>query len=119
MNIRQGEIWMVDFEPSIGSEIKKLRPAVVINDDAIGRFGLKVVVPITEWKDYYVDFPWIIKIFNNNENGLSKISSIECFQIKSFATERFDSRIGEVEEKQLFKIHEAVTKILNPRYKIN
>ena len=40
MNINQGEIWMVNFEPSVGSEIQKLRPAIVVNDDRIGRFGI-------------------------------------------------------------------------------
>ena len=49
MNINQGEIWMVNFEPSAGSEIQKLGPAIVVNDDRIGRFGIKIVVPITQW----------------------------------------------------------------------
>lgn len=119
MNIKQGEIWMVHFEPSVGNEIQKLRPAIVINDDSIGRFGLKIVVPITEWKDYYADFPWIIKILNDSENGLSKISSIECFQVKSFATERFDIKIGEIKEELLLQIHKTIVKTLNPKYKIN
>ena len=52
MNINQGEIWLVDFELNIGSEIKKTRPAVVVNHNSLGRFGLKIVVPITEWKNY-------------------------------------------------------------------
>jgi len=73
MSIKQGEIWQIDFEPSVGAEIQKLRPAVVVSDDRIGRFGVKIVVPITEWKDYYKDYPWIIKIQNNKNNGLVKL----------------------------------------------
>jgi mRNA interferase MazF len=41
MNIRQGEIWMINFDPSVGSEIQKKRPAVVINDNNMRRFGFK------------------------------------------------------------------------------
>lgn len=118
VNINQGEIWMIDFEPSVGSEIKKLRPAVVVNDDRVGRFGVKIVVPITEWKDYYLNYPWIIKIIANNSNGLKKESSIECFQIKSFSVERFDKKIGEIDKTLLSQIHSTILKTLNPSYKI-
>ena len=119
MNINQGEIWMVNFEPSVGSEIQKLRPAIVVNDDRIGRFGIKIVVPITQWKEQYNDYPWIIKIIPDEINGLSKDSSIECFQIKSFAVDRFDKKIGEIDKLLLLQVHKTITKTLNPTYKIN
>lgn len=119
LNINQGEIWMVNFEPSVGNEIQKLRPAIVVNDDRIGRFGIKIVVPITQWKEHYIDYPWIIKIIPDAINGLAKDSSIECFQIKSFAVDRFDKKIGEIDKLLLFQVHQTIAKILNPTYKIN
>ena len=118
MNIKQGEIWMVCFEPSVGSEIQKLRPAIIVSSDKIGRFGLRTVVPITEWKDYYEDFPWIIQIVNSTKNGLSKLSSIECFQIKNFAEERFINKIGNIDKELLFDIHATIAKTLDPKYKL-
>ena len=118
MNINQADIWMVDFEPSVGSELQKLRPAIVVSSDSVGRFGLKIVIPITEWKEYYEDFPWIIKLLPTQENGLSKVSSIECFQIKSFANQRFVQKIGEIEKELLFKIHATITKTFDPKYKL-
>ena len=119
LNINQGEIWMVNFEPSVGNEIQKLRPAIVVNDDRIGRFGIKIVVPITQWKEHYIDYPWIIKIIPDDINKLSKDSSIECFQIKSFAVDRFDKKIGEIDKLLLLQVHQTIAKILNPTYKIN
>jgi mRNA interferase MazF len=119
LNINQGEIWMVNFEPSVGNEIQKLRPAIVVNDDRIGRFGIKIVVPITQWKEHYIDYPWIIKIIPDAINGLAKDSSIECFQIKSFAVDRFDKKIGEIDKLLLLQVHQTIAKILNPTYKIN
>lgn len=119
LNINQGEIWMVNFEPSVGNEIQKFRPAIVVNDDRIGRFGIKIVVPITQWKEHYIDYPWIIKIIPDDINGLSKDSSIECFQIKSFAVDRFDKKIGEIDKLLLLQVHQTIAKILNPTYKIN
>ncbi len=47
---RRGEIWLVDFQRSVGAEIQKIRPAVVMSVDAMGRLPLRVVVPVTEWK---------------------------------------------------------------------
>jgi len=41
MNINQADIWMVDFEPSVGSELQKLRPAIVVSSDSVGRFDPK------------------------------------------------------------------------------
>ena len=119
LNINQGEIWMVNFEPSVGNEIQKFRPAIVVNDDRIGRFGIKIVVPITQWKEHYIDYPWIIKIIPDDINGLSKDSSIECFQIKSFAVDRFDKKLGEIDKLLLLQVHKTIAKTLNPTYKIN
>jgi mRNA interferase MazF len=45
---KRGEVWLVDFDPGIGAEIQKVRPAVIINVDAIGRLRLRMVVPITD-----------------------------------------------------------------------
>jgi mRNA interferase MazF len=46
----RGEVWDIRFDPSVGAEIQKIRPAVVISLDSIGRLPLRIVVPITEWK---------------------------------------------------------------------
>ena len=48
--MRQGQIWEINLSPTVGAEIKKKRPAVIISDDAIEVLPLRVIVPITEWK---------------------------------------------------------------------
>ena len=37
-----GKVWLVRFDPSAGAEIRKVRPAVVVNLDAIGRLPLRI-----------------------------------------------------------------------------
>ena len=46
----RGEVWKVNFSPSVGAEIQKVRPAVVLSLDVVGRLPLRIVVPITDWK---------------------------------------------------------------------
>ena len=40
-----------NLDPTVGAEIKKTRPVVIVNDDAIGILPLKVIVPVTEWQE--------------------------------------------------------------------
>ena len=59
--MRRGKIWLINLDPTIGAEIRKSRPAVIVNDDAIGILPLKVIVPITEWKEQYAAAPWLVR----------------------------------------------------------
>ncbi len=43
--MNQGEIWLINLDPSVGAEIKKTRPAVIVNDNTLGRLPLKIIVP--------------------------------------------------------------------------
>jgi mRNA interferase MazF len=51
--MRQGEIWLVDLDPTKGAEIQKKRPVIIVTDDRLGKLPLKIIVPITDWKDHY------------------------------------------------------------------
>ena len=116
MTILQSEIWMVEFYPKVGSEIAKLRPAVVVSSNEIGRLPLKTIVPITEWSAQYSHYPWMVKLEATAQNGLSQTSAVDCFQIKNFSHERFSERVGVVERITLELIHSTIAKTLNPLY---
>lgn len=78
--MKQGQIWEITLSPTIGAEIKKKRPAVIINDDAIGILPLKVIVPTTEWKDRFQGAIWPVKIEPDSENKLMKSSAVTPFK---------------------------------------
>jgi hypothetical protein len=70
----RGEVWRIRFDPTEGDEIKKVRTAVVISENAVGRLRLKIVVPITEWKPRYASYPWFVHPAPTPTNGLTKDS---------------------------------------------
>ncbi len=118
MTILQSEIWMVEFYPKIGSEIAKLRPAVVVSSNEIGKLPLKTIVPITEWSPQYSNYPWMVKLEKSTLNGLSKLSAVDCFQIKNFSHERFVEKLGSIDGTILTMIHTTIAKTLNPLYSL-
>jgi mRNA interferase MazF len=62
----RGEVWLVNLEPTVDSEIRKTRPCAIVNDDAIGVLPLKVIVPITDWKESFSIRPWMVRIEPNH-----------------------------------------------------
>ena len=111
--MRQGQIWEINLSPTVGAEIKKKRPAVIISDDAIGVLPLRVIVPITEWKNNFYGAFWMVKIDPNEYNNLEKTSAIDCFQIRSISTSRFLKKIGDVSSKILNEIKAAVKSVID------
>jgi mRNA interferase MazF len=111
--MKQGEIWFVDLDPTKGAEIQKKRPAIIVNDDRLGKLPLKVIVPITDWKDHYQVAPWMVKLESNKTNGLSKDSSVDCFQVRSLSQERLIKKLGNIDITTLNDIKEALRKVFD------
>jgi mRNA interferase MazF len=110
--MHRGEIWLLSLDPSIGAEIRKTRPCIIVSDDAVGILPLRVVVPVTEWKDRYSVAPWMVRMNPDARNGLNKISAADAFQVRSVAQERFVQRLGEVSDHHLRQITEALATVL-------
>lgn len=106
--MKRGEIWLLNFDPTIGSEISKTRPAVIISDDAIGVLPLKIVVPLTDWKDRYTYYKWMVRVANDIQNNLSKLSAVDAFQLRSVAHERFIRKLGELNAAQMRELTDAL-----------
>ena len=92
--MRKGDVWLINLDPTIGAEIKKTRPAVIVSEDAIGVLPLKVVVPVTDWKDRYAAAPWMVRLEPDTQNKLVKTSAADCFQVRSVSQERFIRLVG-------------------------
>src|ERR1043165_8422463 len=105
---KRGEIWLVNFEPAVGGEIRKIRPALVINLDDIGRLPLRMVVPITDWTPRFAAYPWFVRLPHHGAAGLLKPSGADAFQTKSLSIERFVRRLGILDEETVGNVAEAI-----------
>jgi len=105
---KRSEVWLVRFDPSAGAEIRKVRPAVVVNLYAIGRLPLRIVVPVTDWKSDFGNLSWFVCLPAASENGLSKDSGADAFQVKSVPETRFVRKLGEVTGAQIDEIAAAI-----------
>jgi mRNA interferase MazF len=111
--MKQGEIWEINLSPTVGAEIRKKRPVVIINDDAIGILPLRVVVPLTEWKELFHGAIWMVRIAPDKNNNLKKISAIDAFQIRSVSTARFIKKFGSVTFEILDAVKTAVKAVID------
>jgi mRNA interferase MazF len=108
----RGEIWLVNLDPTLGAEISKTRPALIVSVDSVGILPLKVVVPITDWKDRYSIVGWMIKIEPDAQNGLSKTSAADTFQVRSIAQGRFVPQLGSVSDGVMQQVAQGLMKVL-------
>src|SRR5580692_5719244 len=105
---RRGDVWLVNFDPTVGAEIRKVRPAVVVSVAGIGRLPLRIVVPPTDWKPHYANASWFVPLSASAANGLSKDSGADAFQVKSVSEARFVRRLGAATSQQVDDIAAAV-----------
>ncbi len=110
--MKRGEIWLVNLDPTIGSEIKKTRPAVIISSDLVGILPLKVVVPLTDWKDRYTSASWMVHLEPDEQNGLKKNSAADALQIRSVSEKRLVKKIGSLTLVQVAQIAQAVSHVI-------
>ena len=110
--MKRSEIWLINLDPTIGAEIRKTRPAIIVSDDTLGILPLKVIVPITDWKPQFAAADWMVRLEPDAANNLSKVSAADCFQVRSVSNLRLVKKIGVADALNMGKIEEALGKVL-------
>ncbi len=109
---QRGEIWLVNFDPTVGTEIRKTRPAIVISSDAAGRLPIKLIAPITDWKDYFTPNFWHVRIDPNANNGLTKVSAVDTLQLRGMDLQRFIRKLGQISPTKMTEITLAIVTLI-------
>ncbi|MCY7333342.1 MAG: type II toxin-antitoxin system PemK/MazF family toxin [Pseudanabaena sp. CAN_BIN31] len=108
----RSEIWLVNLDPTLGSEIRKIRPVVVISSDSIGKLPIKLIAPITDWKPYFAENVWHLKLEPDSTNGLTKVSAVDTLQLRGLDTTRFIRQLGKLNEDIMIEITIAIALVI-------
>ncbi|MBM4295021.1 MAG: type II toxin-antitoxin system PemK/MazF family toxin [Deltaproteobacteria bacterium] len=111
--MHRGEVWLINLDPAIGAELKKTRPAIIVNNDAIGLLPLKVIVPVTAWKDHYQVPPWLVRLEPDEADGLDKPSAADPFQVRSLSQQGLVRKLGQIADANMGRITAGLALVLD------
>jgi mRNA interferase MazF len=107
-DLRRGDIYVCSFDPTVGHEIKKTRPALVIQNDVGNRYSpLTIVAAITSGVSP-VPYPVEVVIDPAAGNGLEVRSSIRLDQVRTVDRQRLVRRLGMADSATMAKVNEAI-----------
>ena len=99
---RRGEVWWVNFDPSVGQEVKKKRPAVIVSNDLSNRFLKRYqVVPLSSKTDKLYPSESLVKI-----DGIE--SKAMADQLTTVSELRFLDRIGQISGLEMGEIERII-----------
>ena len=108
MTPRRGDVYLVSFDPTVGAEIKKTRPALVVQNDVANRGSpITIVAAITSQFDLPL-YPTEVLI-DVPEGGLAVQSVVLLNQIRSIDTQRLARRLGRLRTETMERIDRALT----------
>jgi mRNA interferase MazF len=105
MELSQYSIVLVNLDPTIGNEIHKTRPCVIISPDEMNRFlNTIIIAPMTSQSK---DYPTRVKILQNNKDGWVVLD-----QIRTIDKQRIIKVFGTLSHKEIEKIKHVIKEIL-------
>jgi mRNA interferase MazF len=108
--VRRGDIFWVNLDPVVGSEVGKKRPAVVVQNEAANATSATVtVIPLSTSAGRV--YPFQVQI-PAGEAGLERASKALCEQIRTLSRNRVLERIGTLGQPRLDELRRAVDRHL-------
>ncbi len=107
MIMKRGDIYFANLDPTIGAEIKKKRPVLIVSNNANNKMAKTVtVIPITSNVKKIHPFEVMLKI---QDSKLPKNSKAQCQQIRTISKMRIQTKkVGQLNQDGMIKIHAAL-----------
>ena len=103
---KRGSVYLVNLDPTIGSEIKKTRPAVIIQNDVGNQYSpTTIIAPITSGEEAM--YPIEVEV-KKPEGGLKNNSIILLNQVRTVDKQRLVKRLGVLRPETLQKVDRAI-----------
>jgi mRNA interferase MazF len=100
--MKRGEVWWVNFEPSVGGEIQKQRPAIIVSNDASNKHLNRVqVVPITSNVDKLYPSEAYVTLNGDPRKAIAD-------QLTTVSKIRFQNMIGRLSAADMKKVEQAI-----------
>jgi len=100
--MRRGEVWWVEFDRAIGSEIRKTRPAVIVSNDSANRHLARVVViPFSSDTSRVYPGEALVEVGDQKSKAMAD-------QIMAADKSRLKSRLGTLSKEDMLAVEQAV-----------
>ena len=104
---RRGEIYLVAFDPSVGHEIRKTRPALVIQNDVSNQYSPLTIVAAISSQFATPPHPREV-VIEPPESGLPKTSAVVMNQIRTVDRARLIRRLGSLHPETMRRVDQAL-----------
>lgn len=100
--MRRGEVWWVAFDPAVGSEVKKRRPAVIVSNDSANRhLSRVVVVPLTSNTERLYPGEAMVEVAGQASKAMAD-------QIMAADKARLEGQLGVLTAEDLLAVEDAI-----------
>ena len=110
--MKTGDVYLVNLDPTVGEEIRRTRPVVVLSPVHEKKLRLSIVVPVTAWRARWEKNPFFVTIHTEARHALKKKSVVDCFQLRALSHGRFVKKLGSLSQFEIAHIKSSVALIL-------